>query len=578
MGHHLLLLTALMAIGAAGASILRAAELPRPSDYWVATDALGRKLPTHAETGDRRPGKYVGVFYFVWTGIHTEKVYDISKILQAPEPQRQWGPKMAMHFWTEPEYGYFHSWDPWVIRRDMQMLVNADVDFIFVDATNAVIYEKTVAVLLKVIRQMRAEGIPAPAVVFTTNAKSGQTINRLYDQFYKDGAHADLWLGWDDKPLILGHKNDPELRPELRDYFTIKYSWAWTAAKSQPDHWQWIDTYPQDYGWSASPDKPEQIPVAAASHATNNMGKSFHNGKQPEVHPDYTTDFSAQGLHFEEQWKRAHQVDPQVVMITGWNEWIASRFIKEDQTDLFAGRPPMKDGTWFVDQYSAEFNRDCAPMRGGYTDTYYYQMISHIRRFKGLAAPPQRPEPREIQIDGKFDQWQAIPAVYRDPSGDTMHRNFRGTDPKTIYTNAFGRNDITEARVVEGLQHVYFLATTAANLTPHTDPKWMMLLIDTDQNTKTGWEGYDLLVNSSITSATESQCARWIDGKWQPAGTISHRYQGKHLELAVPNSLFPRQPGDGFDFKWADNVSLTTGESLFLEGDVAPDRRFNFRY
>ena len=40
----------------------------------------------------------------------------------------------------------------------------------------------------------------------------------------------------------------------------------------------------------------------------------------------------------------------------------------------------------------------------------------------------------------------------------------------------------------------------------------------------------------------------------------------------------PRDPGRGFDFKWADNIRLDSVESLFLEGDVAPDRRFNYRY
>ncbi len=38
---------------------------------------------------------------------------------------KPWGPEKATHFWGEPEQGYFHASDPWVIRRDMQMLANA---------------------------------------------------------------------------------------------------------------------------------------------------------------------------------------------------------------------------------------------------------------------------------------------------------------------------------------------------------------------------------------------------------------------------------------------------------------------
>ena len=35
-------------------------------DSWVATDALGRTLPTAKEAGPRRPGRFVGIFYFLW--------------------------------------------------------------------------------------------------------------------------------------------------------------------------------------------------------------------------------------------------------------------------------------------------------------------------------------------------------------------------------------------------------------------------------------------------------------------------------------------------------------------------------
>ncbi|MEM7395036.1 MAG: sulfatase-like hydrolase/transferase, partial [Verrucomicrobiota bacterium] len=72
--------------------MLQRLETTRASDHWVATDALGRTLPTHAETGDRRPDKTVGLFYFVWNGSHAQKVYDVSRILEQPAGQRRWGP------------------------------------------------------------------------------------------------------------------------------------------------------------------------------------------------------------------------------------------------------------------------------------------------------------------------------------------------------------------------------------------------------------------------------------------------------------------------------------------------------
>ena len=148
----------------------------------------------------------------------------------------------------------------------------------------------------------------------------------------------------------------------------------------------------------------------------------------------------------------------------------------------------------------------------------------------------------------------------------------------SIYTNTSGRNDILSARVVEGKEEVYFTVSTADDLTPHTDEHWMILLIDTDQKKESGWEGYELDVNRKAVSGTKSTCAKWIDGKWTVGGKVAMGYHGKHLEISVPNGFFPREPGQGFDFKWVDNVILTAVEALFLEGDVAPDRRFDFRY
>lgn len=572
------LLTILILWSNLGIPSLRGDEHERYAEHWVATDALGRALPTHDETGARRPGKYVGIFYFVWVGNHTAKVYDVSKILKEPdESKRAWGPRHAYHFGCEPEHGYFHASDPWVIRRDMQMLINANVDFIFIDVTNKLIYEKTVDELLKVIKQMRREGLRAPQVTFVTNASSGETINRIYDRFYKNRKHAGSWFEWGGRPLIFGIAKDPVLRKEVAEFFTIKRCWAWTDAIRRPNHWQWLDNYPQDYGWSESPDVPEQIPVATASHASNSQGKSYHNRSQPPVGTDYLTEHTDRGLHFEEQWKRAHEVDPKVVMITQWNEWIAMRFVKQGQK-VFAGRPPMKDSTWFVDVFTPEFSRDIAPMKGGYTDNYYYQMVAHIRRFKGMDAPARRPKQRQLHIDGKVEDWAGVPAVHRDPPGDTKHRSFRGTDPNTTYTNNFGRNDILSARVVEGNQVVHFMASTASALTPHTDDHWMILLINADQQNETGWEGYDLAVNWNSISESESMCAKWTKGKWKTEGKVAIGYRGKHLEVSVPNSFFPRKPGQGFDFKWVDNCRLESVESLFLEGDAAPDRRFSFRY
>ena len=82
---------------------------------------------------------------------------------------------------------------------------------------------------------------------------------------------------------------------------------------------------------------------------------------------------------FGKQWERALQVDPQFIFITSWNEWIAMRLPE------FNGR---REPVMFVDQYTQEYSRDIEPMKGGHGDDYYYQLVSYVRRYKGVRQPP----------------------------------------------------------------------------------------------------------------------------------------------------------------------------------------------
>jgi len=545
----------------------------------VAIDSLGRKLPTFEEVGPRREGKYVGVFYYIWQGTHGDKVYDITKILAEKSDNPKWGPAHAYHFWGEPEEGYYRAEDPWVIRRNLQMLSQADIDFIYFDVTNTVTYLGIVGKVCEISLQMRSEGIHTPLVCFTTASSSGKTINKIYNEFYKKDLYKDLWFCWQGKPLIMGDKNDAELLAEAKEYFTIKYSWAATDTVNNPNHWQWLDWTPQRWGWTEDPSIPEQITVSTAFHPANPHGKSYTNGKQPPVDEDYMTEFTGQGLFFAEQWERALEVDPQVVMVTQWNEWIAMRFIWDKEDGEFAGRPINKGGSSFVDVFNEEFNRDIAPMKGGHTDCMYYQLISNVRKFKGMDKPVAINANGKISIGDDFSKWSKVSPVYHDPKGDTMHRDFRGYDPAVQYTNSTGRNDIVESRIAYDADNIYFYVKTEDEITPYTDKNWMHLYIDADCSKKTGWEGYDFAVNIDVIDSTKTTLSQFISGEWKAIATVEYKYDGNQMQIALPRKLISQFDNVCFEFKWADNPQVLYDiTEFFLNGDTAPDRRSNYSF
>lgn len=188
------------------------------ADTWVATDGVGRTMPTSDDVGTIKTDKQrtVGIFYITW---HDENIYN------SPTPYRNvtetiaqntearftdktglWShaSNMGSYHWGEPEAGYFLSCDRYVIRHDLSMLVDAGVDVLILDVTNAVCYYEQWDTLFDVMRQMKEEGSIVPKICFWTyNGAVITTTQNVYERYYKQGKYSDLWFYWDGKPLLL---------------------------------------------------------------------------------------------------------------------------------------------------------------------------------------------------------------------------------------------------------------------------------------------------------------------------------------------------------------------------------------
>ena len=186
------------------------------SDTWFSVDALDRATPTFDDVGavknDQR--RVVGIFYITWhTQNHAKQpnpyTSDVTKILEeAPEARLDanhpaWHNSWSLHR-GEPETGYFLSQDEYVIRKDMSELVDAGVDVIILDVTNAVHYWDEWEVLFNTMEKMKAEGNQVPKFCFWSfNGDSITVVQKLYEAYYKTRRFEDLWFYWDGKPLLL---------------------------------------------------------------------------------------------------------------------------------------------------------------------------------------------------------------------------------------------------------------------------------------------------------------------------------------------------------------------------------------
>ncbi|WP_052188282.1 hypothetical protein [Cellulophaga sp. Hel_I_12] len=572
------------------------------SDTWVATDALGRKLPTYDECGPKKEDRFVGMFYFI---THNDPdalgPFNVSKIIAKNPENPKWG--SGSHYWGEPEIGYYLNQEEWAIRRHALQLTDAGVDVIIIDVTNNKTYFEVYSTICKVFKKMRREGERTPDIAFLGSEIS---VNTLWEEFYSKGRYKDLWFIWKGKPLLLygQHEqpqrhliNDIKFSEEIENFFTLKQSWAWTSLpwyEEGQDEWPWIDHYPQAISWHNDPSEKEMVPVAVAQHPLSNMGRSFHNFHQPELNEFDLTPVTNNGLFFQEQWKRALEVDPEFVFVTGWNEWSAGRqtirfnVSKElQQWKFYPGAHLGKVGkklhlgdSYFIDQYNQEYSRDIEPMKGGHTDNYYYQLMANIRKYKGVEKPSSQTF-KDIDLYENFEQWEDIESIYYDHIGDTEHRHSQKQGNAGSYTDTKGRNDFELAKVAHNNTSVFFYIKTTNDISSNTDPYWMLLLIDTDQNPNTGWNGYDLLINNGVKNENTTSLKTYHPNKgWVFVENIMYKKEGNQLMLEVPQKIFKSTKDHlSFDFHWVDHPSaLKTIDDLIQAGDNAPSRRANYRY
>ncbi|MBP5780164.1 MAG: hypothetical protein J6X34_02885 [Clostridia bacterium] len=565
------------------------------SDTWVGTDELGRVFPANQDVGGPRSGKYVGIFYFLFMSHTSPKIYDTTQTYLDGGVEALWemAPLDGFHTWGRPYFNYYRTdLDEWIYRKHAQLLTDAGVDFVFLDTTNnGGLFENCWTLLLKTWKKVRDEGGNTPQVVFH-NGDGQETlanhIKIIYEKAYSNPEYDDLWFRWEGKPLILGNLDKIFVSQELQDYFTFRRSWAFNDFTGDGIlKWPWIAEYPQEPGRNAN-GEIEQIVVSAGFHSNSSRGRSYHDGFQPSRGVGdfgYGLSTTGEGIAFQEQWDRVFEIDPPLVMITGWNEFTFGRWPNAGVGQLISDSYTIIENDWqfnsnYVDAFSAEFSRDIEPISQLFRDNYYYQMVENIRRFKGVRSVEKGTGSTEIDMAGNFAEFDAIGPEYFDTKGDVAPRNSMLISGETV-ENTSGRNDIVRAKVSKTDKYTYFYAECASDIvTAPGTSNWMNLFIDSDQYYYSGWSGYDFVIGRE-TDGGKMSVEEFAEPAWKGynKGWAEYSVAGNKLVVRVENSLIDLEERDNFDFKWADNSTVTGEVMEFMDlGDAAPNSRFNYRY
>lgn len=568
---------------------------------WEATDELGRTLPTYAETGGLREDKTVALFYWSWhvsqdsgEPLNVQKVMDEHPEAKNDYKSSVWPTTATVHFWNESIYGFYKTNDVWVLRKHAELLADAGVDVIIFDNTNGTFtFRDSYIPIYETFTKALEDGVDVPKISFLLPFGDADCtftqLSSLYQDIYLREKYQNLWFYWDGKPMVMAHKNfisgNTDIAKEMRGYFTFRGGQpGYIISKTSYDTWGWLSTYPQaTYRSKSDKETVEQMTVGVAvNHDYKTHQLSAMNGENI-IGRTYTSkgidtreNAVKYGANFAEQFDYALEVDPKVIFITGWNEWIAGRY------DEWCG---VKNA--FPDEFNDEFSRDIEPSKGNLRDNYYYQMVSYIRKFKGCEEIPVYDEKATIDLSGDISQWDNVKASYIAYPNNTGDRNAKGYGSKW-YTDNSGRNDFTGAKVVSDNKYIYFMAECSNDITSYTDKNWMNLYIDVDEGYN-GWETFDYVVGKTAANANQAVLEKFTGSGYDTASVedVDYKVTGNKIVVKIAKeSLGINGYEFKIGFKWTDNVQDEDGSGEFKgeildfyrTGDVAPGGRFKYVY
>lgn len=592
----------------------------------TATDDFGRTFEPVAGVKEDKD-RYVGLFYFLWQGQHSgqqQGIYDISAMLENGD-EELWdtqtnsvSPVGQYHYWGEPLYGYYNSTDEWVLRKHIELLTLAGVDFLVFDVTNGFEYFDVLNVLLPIMQEYYDAGWDVPKFMFYTNSNSAEVVRRLYegyetdipsqsdiynDGIYKDGRYKDLWFAPNGKPMIVAITEDnggasdqgssaaltEADDADLLEFFEIKESqWPNTGVNNE-NGFPWVEFSRPNSAFgdviNVSVAQHNKLPFSDAALSAELADEMWGRGYTSANGADHSNTAINSGLNFEEQWDNAIATDVTYTFVTGWNEWIALKQVGAPGNGSY-----LDDGNYtrsfFVDTFNREYSRDVEMMKDGYFDNFYLQMARNIRDLKtNPLTEITYADHKTIDIAAGLTQWNGVKNVYYDFSGETIARDSIGMSSSVSYTDTTNRNDIEEVRVAEDDNYIYFLVQCKDNIQVDLEGgNWMNILISVNGSSDAGWNGYNFIVNRSpeengLTTVEKLTAAGSTGVSYQSSGSAYVTVNGRYMQYRIPKTSLGISGEYRIDFKVLDNVSdLADLSTYYTTGDACPAGRMNYAY
>ncbi len=542
---------------------LAAGDLSQSIYMLCGIDSYGRTFQPVSGLDETRD---VGMFYFLWHGDSSKTTYNNEEILKT-DPETFWNPDIRtneFHYWGEPLYGYYSSWDRWVVTRHIEMFLAADIDYLVIDMTNVYAYKSAYTTLFNVLEQFRNAGWDVPKVTFYTNSSSELVMKNLYNDIYSKNRWKELWYcPSGEKPMIIG-KLDGSAKGDTAflDFFDLRAS-QWPNEDYRADGIPWMEwTYPQPiHSGFVNVSVAQHVNLPFSDSILNrklNWGRGYNQNTKQNVEAD-----SRRGTNFQSQWDTvlARRDQIQNVFVTGWNEWVAQKL-------------KINGKVWFVDCAVEEFSRDIEPMKGGYEDSFYLQLCDNIRRLKATSGDIKKPAQKTIDLTAPLTQWNSVRTSYMALTQHSVSRTSSSVDGKIQYKKSAPRNNIQQIKLANDSSYLYLMIRCANEMTGVNDADFMNLYLGIGDLELKGWNGYKFV----LSCGDRTLYALDSKGNRTKVADVAVTLSGYSLQASVSLSALHASGAEGLYFKLCDQFTSTDIMDTYDEGKCLPMGRLSYYY
>lgn len=356
-------------------------------------------------TADIYYGSSVGIWYTVWWDSEDGEYFQ--------------------HHWVngcryEPVLGYYSARDKTVIRTHMEFFQAAGIDFVVLDHTNGQGADngnilKNINAIFETVEEMGVEN--APKICFAIGAElyAGRNVHaqkQVADWIWETHASKPAYFNWKGKPLLVNFTTVEWF--QWRDpRFTVRNAIGnilegYEAASPETGLWGWVFN-----GQLTESEVRGVTPGWSRAHFGDNIIPTIDREG---------------GERYSQMWLEAIKADPEVIMITNWNDFAEETAIEAayarpvEEFSQTIGERPYRSGEaqQWTDYYGnpapywyQEMTFGYIQLKYGLVDEYYYREEQDTKVYQysngELVYQAELPEQHPVIVipEGYFDWFKA---------------------------------------------------------------------------------------------------------------------------------------------------------------------------